>query len=293
MLQIDYSKIPGKIWMNGNFIDTKNAKIHVLSHSLHFASAVFEGIRIYNSKPFLIDKHLKRFEKSARILDYRIPFKLEKIKKICEKIIKINKLSDGYLRPIAWRGTESMAPVNLDSKIGVAIAGWKWPVYYSTDAKKNGISLCLSKWKRPPAFTAPGESKCSGLYQICTLAKHEADRKGFDDAIMLDIESNITETTSSNIFFIRDNTIYTPKINNFLNGITRQTIIKLIKKNNFLFKEKKINKNELNKFESAFITGTACEVTPINKINLKKLNTKNTLVLKLIDQFDILKKKNV
>ncbi len=286
MIQADYSKIPGKIWLNGKYIPTKNANIHILSHSIHFASAVFEGIRVYNYKAFLLDKHLKRFKKSSNILDYEIPFKINKLKNICNKIIKLNNLKNGYLRPIAWRGTESMAPTNLKSKIGVAIAGWDWPVYYSKNAKLNGISLCVSNWKRPPKDTSPGESKCSGLYQICTLAKHDASRRGFDDALMLDLNSNITETTSSNIFFIKNKKIYTPKIRNFLNGITRQTVISLIKKNKINFLEKDIKINELKSFESAFITGTACEITPISKINKKKLNSKNIFILKLMNEFD-------
>ena len=201
-MQQDYEKLKGIIWYNGKVIKASQAKLHVLSHSLHFASAVFEGIRVYNKQPFKLKKHIDRLFYSAKILDIKIPFSKKKIISSCKIVVKKQNLNSGYLRPIIWRGGQSMAPAITNAKINVAIAGWKWPVYYSKSAKRKGISLNISKWKRPPNDCAPTQSKCSGLYMICTMAKHDAERKGFDDALMLDLK-NICETTSSNIFLLR------------------------------------------------------------------------------------------
>lgn len=273
-----YENLRGKIWLNNKFVESKNAKLHVLSHSLHFASAVFEGIRVYNYKSFKLSEHLNRFYKSSLLLDYKINYPKKKLKNICLSLIKKLKLRNGYLRPIAWRGSESMAPGIRNATINVAIAGWKWPVYYSKAAKEKGISLNISKWKRPSNESAPTQSKCSGLYMICTMAKHDAERKGYDDALMLDYRNFIAETTSSNIFFIKGKKVFTPTADCFLNGVTRKAVINICKKNKIKIVEKFIYLKELNKFDSCFITGTAAEITPVRKILKKKFKPDHSII---------------
>ena len=286
-MQIDYEKIKGYIWYNGKFVKSKDAKLHVLSHGLHFASVVFEGIRVYNKKPFRLDAHISRLFKSAILVDIKIPIKKSKIKKACMEIISKQNLMNGYIRPLVWRGGQSMAPGIVNANINVAIAGWDWPIYYSKEAKKEGIKLTVSKWKRPPNECAPTQSKTSGLYAICTLAKHEASKKNFDDAVMFDIYGNLCETTSSNIFFIKNNEVFTPKADCFLNGITRQEIIKICKKRKIKLKEIKIKKIDIKKFESCFISGTAAEISPVKLIDNCKFDNNNVILNKIIKDFEI------
>lgn len=285
-MQLNYEKLKGAIWYNGKLIKATKAKLHVLSHSLHFASAVFEGIRVYNKKPFRLDDHIRRLFFSAKILDIKIPYTKKTILLSCKRIIKEQKLTSGYLRPIIWRGGQSMAPSISNPNINIAIAGWEWPIYYSSEAKRKGISLDISNWKRPPSDCAPTQSKCSGLYMICTLAKHEAEKKKYDDALMVDIKNNICETTSSNIFFIKKKTIITPIPENFLDGITRQEIIKICKKDNIKVIERKINLKELYNMDACFVTGTAAEVTPIRAILKKKYDTNNKFLTRIMRQFE-------
>ena len=285
-MQQDYEKLKGVIWYNGRLVKASQAKLHVLSHSLHFASAVFEGIRVYNKKAFKLKKHIDRLFFSAKILDIKIPFSKKKILSSCKVIVKKQNLISGYLRPVIWRGGQSMAPAITNAKINVAIAGWNWPIYYSKNAKRKGITLNISKWRRPPNDCAPTQSKCSGLYMICTMAKHDAEKKGYDDALMLDVKNNICETTSSNIFFIKKNRVLTPKPENFLNGITRQEVIKICKNNKIKFVEKKINFNELKSMDACFVTGTAAEVTPIKRVFKKKFDTKNKLLIEIMEKFE-------
>ncbi|MEC8074354.1 MAG: branched-chain amino acid transaminase [Pseudomonadota bacterium] len=283
---MNYEKLKGYIWYNGKFVKSNKAKLHVLSHSLHFASAVFEGIRIYNGKPFKLNEHIQRLVRSCEILDIKIPYEKIKIKNACTKLILKQKISDGYIRPVVWRGGQSMAPGIKNAKINLAIAAWVWPIYYSKEAKAKGISLTVSKWRRPPSICAPTHSKCSGLYMICTLAKHDAEKRKFDDALMLDIKNNICETTSSNIFFIIKNKVYTPKPDNFLNGITRQNVIKLCRKNKIKVIEKKIKFRDHRIADACFISGTAAEVTPVKKINDKFYNTKHYLIKEIMEKFE-------
>ncbi len=278
-----YENLRGKIWFNNKFVESKKAKLHVLSHSLHFASAVFEGIRIYNFKPFKLKEHIERFYNSSLLLDYKIHYPKKKLINTCLSLTKKLKLKNGYLRPIAWRGSESMAPGIRNATINVAIAGWKWPVYYSKIAKEKGISLNISKWKRPSNESAPTQSKCSGLYMICTMAKHDAERKGYDDSLMLDYRNFIAETTSSNIFFIKGKKVFTPTADVFLNGVTRKVVIDICKKNKIKIVEKFIDFKDLNKFDSCFITGTAAEITPVKRILKKKFKTDNS-ILKFISK---------
>ena len=282
MKLVEFDKLKQEVWFDGQFIKCEEAKTHVLDHSIHFASAVFEGIRIYNSKPFKLTEHLNRFYNSAKLLDYEISYDLEILKNVCLELIKRSKIKNGYLRPLAWRKTGSMSPHALGIKISTIIAIWEWPVYYSEEAKNNGIALTLTKWKRPSNESAPTQSKCSGLYQICTIAKNEASRKGFDDALMLDYRNFIAETTSSNIFFVFNKEVVTPKPDCFLNGITRQTAIELCKSLNIKISERHMSFNEIKKASECFITGTAAEITPVRSIDKLIFELKDESITNLI-----------
>lgn len=282
---IDYSKIKGKIWLDGKYIKSNQAKLHVLSHGLHFGSAVFEGIRVYNKKPFKIEEHLNRLYNSALLVGYKIPAKFSNLKKICFNIIKLQKLNNGYLRPVAWRGSQSMAPTSKSCKIHLSVAGWSWPTYYSLNAKSKGISLDVSKWIKYKKNNFPIKSKCASFYTTHTLAKIAAEKKKYDDSLMLDENQNVCETTSSNIFFIGKKTLYTPRPDNFIDGITRKIIFNLCKKNKIKVIEKNIKLKDIKKYQSCFITGTAAEVTPIKKIKFKKFDVKNTTLLTVMGLF--------
>lgn len=285
-MQINYEKIKGFIWYNGKLVKASSAKLHILSHSLHFGSAVFEGIRVYNGKSFKLEEHIDRLFKSAKLVEINIPFSKNKIIDSCKVLIRKQKLNRGYLRPIVWRGGQSMAPTPNKSKINIAIAGWNWPVYYSKKSKLNGIRLNVAKWRRPPNECAPTQSKCSSLYTICTLAKIDSERRKFDDALMLDLKNNICETTSSNIFFIKKKKVYTPKVDCFLNGITRKEVIKICKKNKISINEIKIPFKNLSNFNSCFVTGTAAEITPVRCINSKKFKNDNFILNKIMSEFE-------
>ena len=220
----------GFIWLDGRFVKWNQAKLHVLSHGLHYASCVFEGARIYNGKIFKLNEHTKRLFFSSKILGFKLPYKEKVINKACEQIVKKQKIKNGYLRPFAWRGSEMMAISAQNTTIHVAIATWEMSTYFDKRKKFNGIKLKTSKWIRPPSNTAPIQAKAAGLYMICTLSKHIAEKKGFDDSLMLDSNGYVAESTGANIFFVKNNKLYTPIADCFLNGITRQTVIKLAKK---------------------------------------------------------------
>lgn len=281
-----FDKLKGIIWYDGNFIRCSKASTHILDHSLHFASSVFEGIRVYNYKAFKIKEHLKRFSKSANLLDFKIPYKSKNLEKICNELIKKNNIRNGYLRPIAWRGSGSMSPHSIGINIKTAIAIWEWPTYYANDIHEKGISLNFTKWKRPSNECAPTQSKCSGLYQICSLAKNEAFRNGYDDALMLDYRNYVAETTSSNIFFLFRNKLITPKADCFLNGITRKTVIKLCKKIKIKVIEKNILKKDIKNATECFVTGTAAEITPVSRIgNIHFKLHKDSTTNKIYNEF--------
>lgn len=275
MRSINFKKLNNTAWYDGVYTKCQNSKTHVLDHSLHFASAVFEGIRIYNYKAFKLHEHIKRFRKSAEILGFKVPYKQNKLEKVCKTLIKKNKIANGYLRPLAWRSVGSMSPHSINIKIKTFIAIWDWPVYYSEDAIKNGIKLTISNWRRPKKESAPTQSKCSGLYQICTMAKNSSYKKGFDDALMLDTDDCIAETTSSNIFFVFKNKVVTPLPECFLNGITRQEVIKICHKLNIKIEEKKIKFNQIKNATECFVTGTAAEITPVRRIGRLTFNVNN------------------
>ena len=281
----------GYIWLDGKFIEWKKAKIHVLSHGLHYGSCVFEGARIYNGNIFKLNEHTKRLFLSSKILGFKLPYTEKQINKACEQIIKKQRIKNGYLRPFAWRGSEMMAISAQKTTIHVAVATWEMSTYFDKRKKLNGIRLQTSKWMRPPSNTAPTQAKAAGLYMICTLSKHVAEKKGFDDSLMLDSDGYIAESTGANIFFVKNNKLYTPIADCFLNGITRQTVIKLAKKNNIKVVEKRILPKELLSADEIFLTGTAVEITPISQIDSKKFKV-GEITQKLMSLFSNLVKNN-
>ena len=269
MENVPYDKRQGKIWYNGNTVDWRDANLHILSHGLHYASCVFEGERIYNGSIFKLREHTNRLIHSADRMGFKIPYSADEIDSACKKIIKIQKIENGYVRPIAWRGSEMMAISAQKNKIHFAVAAWEWGSYFDPKIREKGISLDISKWRRPDPKTIPWDTKASGLYMICTLSKHEAEKKGFNDSLMLDYKGDIAEATGANIFFVdkSESELHTPVPDNFLDGITRRTIIDLAKELNIKVIERKIKLDELKNFSGCFLTGTAAEVTPVSKIN--------------------------
>ncbi len=277
----------GLIWLNGEFIEWKNAKAHIISQGLHYASAVFEGERAYNGKIFKSNEHTIRFFKSAEIIGMNLPYSEEEINLAKNELIKKMNLKDCYVRPIAWRGGNQMGLSTSNSDINVAIAVWDdWDSYYKIEDRKAGLRLITSPWKRPAPDTAPYEAKASGPYIICTMSKEYAEKKGYHDALMLDYRGYVAEGTGANIFFIQDKSIHTPIPDCFLNGITRQTVIEMSKSQGFEITERHILPEEISKYDEAFLTGTAAEITPIRSIDNINFNTgDNTTTFKFMGDF--------
>ena len=258
----------GQIWYNGEMRPWRSADLHVLTHGLHYASCVFEGERSYNGKIFKLREHTDRLLESANILGFNIPYNADEIDDACKKVCEINGIADGYIRPVAWRGSEMMGVSAQQNTIHLAIAAWPWPSYFSPEARMKGIRLTTAAWRRPAPDTAPTNSKAAGLYMICTMAKHAAEAEGYDDALMLDWRGQVAESTGANIFLVfGDNKLHTPAPDCFLNGITRQTIIKLAKARGIEIIERAIMPNELSSATEVFLTGTAAEVTPVGEID--------------------------
>ena len=274
---IPYDKRDGKIWYNNNLVDWGDVKLHVLNHGLHYASCVFEGLRVYDGEIFKLEEHTSRFFYSAKRMGFEIPFSENEINKACRETVKVQKVQNGYVRPVAWRGSEMMAISAQQTKIHVAIATWEWGSYFDPNLKLKGIKLNISKWRRPAPNTIPWDTKASGLYMICTLSKHEAEKDGYTDSLMLDFEGNVAEATGANIFFKdKDGNLHTPIPDSFLDGITRRTVIEIAKSKNIKVHQRKISPDELSNFEGCFLTGTAAEVTPVSQIqdcNYKVCNT--------------------
>ena len=267
MQQLPFDKRSGKIWFNNELCEWQDARVHIISHGMHYASLVFEGLRVYNTKIFKLDEHIERLFNSARILDMKIPYSNQEIVQATKKLVSDQDIKDGYIRPFAWRGSEMMGVSAQNTKINVAIAIWDWPTYFDPTLKLKGIKLNISKWQRPPQNSSPWQSKAAGLYMICTLSKHQAEKEGYTDSLMLDHEGNIAEATSANIFFKdKNNELHTPIPDSFLDGITRKTVIDLAKSKNIKINERKISPNELSNFVGCFITGTAAEITPVANI---------------------------
>lgn len=267
MQLIPFDNRKGLIWVNGDFINWNDAKIHILNHGLHYGSCVFEGIRVYNKKIFKLTEHIQRLFTSAKILDLEIPYSLREVEESTKEIVKKQEIIDGYIRPVVWRGSELMAISAKKGKINIAIATWSWPSYFSPEQILKGIKMNVSEWKRPPPDCAPTDSKAAGLYMICSLSKHKAESNGFDDSLMLDYRNYIAEATGANIFFVKDGNLITPKADCFLNGITRKTVIKIAVDLKINFKEEHLNLDFIKECQEAFLTGTAVEITPISSIN--------------------------
>jgi branched-chain amino acid aminotransferase len=261
-----YDDRDGKIWFDGNFVDWRDANVHVLTHAMHYASSVFEGERAYNGKIFKSVEHSERFKKSANLIDFEIPYTVEEIENAKYQALEKNGLSDAYVRAFAWRGAgEDMGVASSRNPVRVAVAVWSWGNYYG-DAKFKGAKLDIAKWKRPDPATAPSQAKAAGLYMIATMSKHAAEDKGCSDAMMFDYRGYVAEATGANMFFVKDGEVHTPKPDAFLNGITRQTVIDLLKKKGVSVIERHIMPDELEGFEQCWLTGTAAEVTPVGQI---------------------------
>ncbi len=266
MLVNPFDDRPGFIWLDGGFVPWQDARLHVLTHGLHYASAVFEGERAYGGEIFKLTEHTERLKESARILDFEIPYSVEEIDQACRDTLVKQGFKDAYVRPVAWRGSEMMAVSAQHSKIHLAIAVWEWPSYFDPEQRLKGLKLDVSEWRRPDPRTIPCKAKAAGLYMICTLSKHAAERKGFADALMLDWRGQVAECTGANIFFVKDGELHTPLPDCFLDGITRRTVIDLAKRRNIPVFERVIMPEELEGFQQCFIVGTAAEVTPVSQI---------------------------
>ena len=261
-----YDDRDGKIWMDGQLIDWRDANVHILTHAMHYASSVFEGERAYNGKIFKSREHSERLKRSAEMIDFEIPYTVDEIEAAKKAVLEANGQSDAYVRAVAWRGVgEDMGVASARNPVRMAIASWEWGAYYG-DAKMKGAKLDISKWKRPSPETIPSHAKAAGLYMICTMSKHAAEAKGCSDAMMFDYRGYVAEATGANIFFVKDGEVHTPTPDCFLNGLTRQTVIGMLKDRQVKVHERHIMPEELESFEQCWLTGTAAEVTPVGKI---------------------------
>ena len=266
MALIPFDDRDGFIWMNGKLVAWREAKMHVLTHALHYASAVFEGERVYSGRIFKSRQHSERLGKSAELLGFQLPITVDALDAAKAETVKANNIVDGYVRPIAWRGSEMMGVSAQQSKINLAIATWVWPSYFPPEIRAKGIRMTWAKWRRPAPDTAPTASKAAGLYMICTLSKHAAEAAGFQDALMLDWRGLIAEATGANVFLVIDGEIHTPTPDCFLDGITRRTVMGLAKDRQIKVVERHIKPEELAKAQEVFLTGTAAEITPVGEI---------------------------
>lgn len=257
----------GVIWYNGELIQWRDAKFHVLSHALHYGSCVFEGQRAYGGEIFKLHEHSERLINSGEILGFDMPYTADELDAAANEVVAANDLVDAYVRPVAWRGSEMMGVATKGSKVHVAIAAWEWPSYFSEEAKMKGLRLEIAKWRRPAPDTAPTESKAAGLYMIASMCKDASTENGYDDALMLDYRGQVAEATGANIFFLKDGVLHTPTPDCFLDGITRRTAIELAEKRGIKVIERAIQPEEMADFEQAFLTGTAAEVTPLSQID--------------------------
>jgi branched-chain amino acid aminotransferase len=281
MAVLPFDQRDGFIWTNGELVPWKEAKLHVLSHGLHYASCVFEGERAYGGMVFKSREHSERFKHSAEILDFEIPYSLAELDAAKQLVVDRNGFEDCYVRPVAWRGSEMMAVAAQHSTINTAIAVWDWPSMFDVAEKMKGIRLDIAEYRRPDPATAPALAKAAGLYMICTLSKHRAERRGYADALMYDWQGRVAECTGANVFFTRDGALHTPIADCFLDGITRKTVIDLAKRRGFEVIERRIMPDELDTFNECFICGTGAEVTPVSEIGphrFKPGNISRTLI---------------
>tara|TARA_R110002049_G_scaffold117332_2_gene270587 strand:+ start:179107 stop:179976 length:870 start_codon:yes stop_codon:yes gene_type:complete len=261
-----YNDRDGHIWMDGKMIDWRDANVHILTHAMHYASSVFEGERAYNGKIFKSREHSERLKRSAQMIDFEIPYTVDEIEAAKVEVLAASGLQDAYVRAVAWRGAgEDMGVASARNPVRMAIAAWEWGAYYG-DAKMKGAKLDISKWKRPSPETIPSHAKAAGLYMICTMSKHAAEAKGCSDAMMYDYRGYVAEATGANMFFVKDGEVHTPDPDCFLNGITRQTVIGMLREKQIKVHERHIMPEELEGFEQCWLTGTAAEVTPVGQI---------------------------
>ncbi len=258
-----YDDRDGWIWLDGKLVPWREANVHILTHALHYASSVFEGQRAYRGEIFKLTEHSTRLRHSAELLGFEIPWSVEQIDEACREVLRANQLEDAYMRPVAWRGSEQMGVSAQRTRIHLAIAAWEWGAYFGDEAAQKGVRLDISAWRRPAPYTAPTSSKAAGLYMICTLSRHDAQAKGFDDALMFDWRGQIAEATGANAFFVRNGSLHTPTPDCFLDGITRRTVIDLARRRGVEVIERAIWPEELEGFEQFFLTGSAAEVTPV------------------------------
>ncbi len=285
MAIIPFDDRDGTIWFDGKLVPWRDAKIHVLTHALHYASCVFEGERVYGGKVFHLDEHSQRLIDSAKLLGFEIPIDLKAINDATNAVVKANNIVDGYVRPVAWRGAEQMGVSAQATKIHMAIATWEWPAYFTPEARLKGIRMTISKWARPAPNTAPTKSKAAGLYMICTLSKHAAEAEGYDDALMLDWRGQIAEATGANVFLAINGELHTPTPDCFLDGITRRTVMGLARARQIKVVERAIMPEELGRAQEVFLTGTAAEVTPVREIGPYKF-TPGRMCQQMIEDFE-------
>ncbi|MEK9757362.1 MAG: branched-chain amino acid aminotransferase [Paracoccaceae bacterium] len=261
-----YDDRDGKIWVDGTLVDWRSAQVHILTHAMHYASSVFEGERAYGGKIFKSREHSERLIQSGRLIDFEIPYTVDQIEKAKEDTLAANGLSDAYVRALAWRGAgEDMGVASARNPVHLAVAVWSWGNYYG-DAKMKGAKLDIAKWRRPDPATAPSQAKAAGLYMIATMSKHAAEAKGCSDAMMFDYRGYVAEATGANIFFVKDGEVHTPLADAFLNGLTRQTVMEMLREKGITVHERHIMPDELEGFEQCWLTGTAAEVTPVGQI---------------------------
>jgi branched-chain amino acid aminotransferase len=287
MSLVPYDDRDGFIWMDGAMAPWRDVKVHVLTHALHYASCVFEGERVYDGRIFKLTEHSERLAKSAEVLGFELPYDVRTIDQACRQVVAANGISDGYCRPLAWRGAEMMGVSAQRCRIHVAIAAWTWPAYFTPEARLRGIRMTRGRYARPAPNTAPTESKAAGLYMICTLSKHDAEAKGYDDALMLDYRGLLAEGTGANLFLVMEGKLHTPLPDCFLNGITRQTVIELAKGRGIEVIERHIEPKELADAQEVFLTGTAVEVTPVREIDEHQFQI-GTVTRQLVSDFDAL-----
>ncbi len=284
MAFVPFDDRDGWIWFDGDFVPWREAKTHVLTHGLHYGSSVFEGERMYGGEIFKLTAHSQRLKRSAELLDFEIPYSVAEIDAACKETCARNGLIDCYIRPVAYLGAEQLSVSSLNSKVHLAIAAWEWPSYFDPEVKKKGIALEWAKWRRPDPATAPSTAKAAGLYMICTMSKTAAEKRGFNDALMLDWRGYVAEATGANVFFVRDGVLHTPRVDHILDGITRQTVIEMAEARGVEVVVRDILPEELADFSECFLTGSAAEVTPVGQVGDHRF-TPRELSLSLMDDY--------
>ena len=283
-MEMSYDNRPGDIWMNGEMMPWKNAQVHVLSHAMHYASAVFEGIRAYDGRIFKLTEHNERLSAGAASMDMKMPYSVAEMDTACQQVLKSQGFSDAYLRPIIWRGSEMMGVSAQTTRINAAVAVWEWPAYFAD--RMSGIRMQWAKWRRPDPATIPCQTKAAGLYMICTLSKHNAEGEGYADALMLDYRGYIAEATGANIFMLlEDGKLHTPEPDCFLDGITKRTVMALARARGYEIVQRHIKPKELAGASEVFLTGTAVEVTPVREIGEYSF-TPGDVTKTLMDDYD-------